>query len=164
MRSKCNTRHLRTIVWYPVFEHRGSDDGTHFGATAARRADDRLHQLGRGGSAVSPFHGRTGAAAKRQSQPSAAPLASSRGGLLRDCPGALHAGLLPRGAALLAGRAAVAAGSAPAAAGDGPLGDLASPHAAGLGAARATPRQAAGSSGGAPNQRRFLSPLAAGVA
>ena len=161
MRAKRNTRDLITFLWYPVSEDRRRSDGTNLGTFAAGCTDYRLHQLGRGGAVVSPFDGGAGAGRQRQEQPPPARPAGARGGLLRRSAGALHAGLLPRGAALLAGRVAVAPRTARAAARGQPLGDLPSPHQTGLGAARATARRAATSPGEAQNQRRFLPSLAA---
>src|SRR4030066_1647429 len=101
---KPNTVHLTSPPCYPVQNsNRRTGHGTYGGGTSEGGANHRLHQLGGAGQDLSQGEDPIRVVRPGENERSPARFAGPRGHLLRDRPGAVHAVVLPRGAALPSG-------------------------------------------------------------
>ncbi len=141
---------------------RRTADGSNDCRTSQRYTLDRLPQSGRFDHPLALVAGERGAGGAGKGQPAATRIAGARGGLLCHRAGAVHAGFLPRGAALFAGRPDLAAGAGADREGHRQVGDLASAHPAGLEGAAPTVRRGGEAVGGGGDARGLVPELAPG--
>jgi hypothetical protein len=145
-----------------IFRDGESGDGAHACDPARGQSNHGLRQSGRHRQDVSIGASAIGSRRHGQVQPARARLAGARGRLLRHRVGAVHAVVLPRSTEVPARRPAVVGRPRAHTARGRQLGDLAGPHAPGLGAAAPTPRRGGQAHCGGGDSRRVVWTMALG--